>query len=671
MNKYSEELKKLFKLSEVEAIKLNHSYVGSEHFVLAILSNPSNMKKIFNKQSISYKKFKNTIINIIQKKKNINPSIYTSLFKKIIDNAIIYNTENGKSIINITDILISLIDENEGIAIEALKKLNCNMELLYRDILILNNNIAKSILREIGINLCEEVKKDQFTRTIGREKEIKRIVEILARKNKNNPILIGEAGVGKTAIVEEIAYLISKNKVPQFLKNKKIILLNISSVVSGTKYRGEFEEKLNKIIKEIEDDDELILFIDEIHTLVGAGGAEGAIDASNILKPALARNNIKCIGATTLNEYKKYIEKDKAFDRRFQKVLIKEPNAMETQYILKKIKKDYEKFHNVTISDELLNCIVDLSNKYIFDRKNPDKSIDILDEVCAKANVSSVFNKNNKVVTMDMLKSVLEEKSNSKILELEKYKVNINTLTNKVVGQEDVIKQINDILNTLKIKDSKKPLSLIFNGPSGVGKTFLVKELSKCLNMNLIKLDMGEYSSEISINRIIGSPQGYVGYDENNTTFESLKEYPYSIILLDEIDKAHYSVLDLFFNIFEEGKLKNSKNETINFNNCIFIMTTNKFYTNNIGFDGKIKQKINDDLFCKEFSNRIDYYIPFNQLERKHIKKIINNLCKNKNLTLSNEEINSIVLESNYKISGARKLEQFVSKLINSKILNH
>ena len=522
--------------------------------------------------------------------------------------------------------------------------------------------------------------------------------------------------MGKTAIVEELAKKIVSNNVPNFLKNTTIISVNISSLVSGTKYRGDFEEKLNKIIKELEDNKKIIMFIDEIHTLVGAGGAEGAIDASNILKPALSRGNIKCIGATTINEYKKYIEKDKALDRRFQKIYIEEPNNKETLTILKRIKKDYEKYHNVKVNDNVLEKIVYLSKKYINDRKEPDRSIDILDEICAKAEVKNkndilckqkkelekiITKKHNaiktkdyktasiirqeekrlektintitnkpkiKEVTINDLKNVLEYKSNSLVKELNK-NINYDLIKEKIkeniIGQDNIIDNIINIINTND--DDKKPLSFLFNGKSGVGKTLLAKRISQELKYNFIKLNMSEYSSDMSINKIIGSSQGYVGYEDVNTVFEKMKDKPNSLILLDEIDKANEKVVDLFLNILDEGYLTNSKGENLYFNNSIFILTTNKIKNKtNCGYI-KDNYQTNYDSFDKEYINRIDYLFTFNSLNKDNIEKIIMLYSKKYNKKIDSNAINNIINNCKYNKYGARKIKNLFFKEINKK----
>lgn len=711
MIEYTNELKKIFKFSEIEAKKLNSKYIDTEHFILSLLKYNSEVSSILKKYNVSYDKYLREIEEY--KKETIVSNMYSLNLKKIIDNACYYDKDNKESIVSVNSVFLSILENDEGIGVKTLEYLNVNLDSLYSEIKKKVQNTKNLYIREIGIDFNLKAKLNEFERTIGRDKEIDRLIEILARKNKNNPILVGEAGVGKTAIVEELSKRIVSGNVPSFLKDTTIMSVNMSNLVAGTKYRGEFEEKLGKVIKELESNKNIIIFIDEMHTLVGAGGAEGAIDASNILKPVLARNTIRCIGATTLNEYKKYIEKDKALDRRFQKIYIEEPSTNETLNILKKIKKDYEKYHNVKLNNSVLETIVKLSKRYIKDRYEPDRSIDILDEVCAKAGVkennkdiNKLINqkkkviklknqllkdknykeaskikkeekileekikqnlkvKEQKIVTTRDLKEVLEYKSNSYVKELNKnmnYNKIINNLKNNIIGQDKIIE---DILFTIKNNiNEQKPLSILFNGPTGVGKTMTAKEISKELRYNFIKLDMSEYSSDMSINKIIGSAQGYVGYEDVNTVFEKIKDKPNSLILLDEVDKASKKVLNLFLNLLDEGYLTNSKGEKLYFNNSIFLLTTNNLKSiNNFGFV-KEKRKIDYDTFNKEFINRIDYIFEFNNLTKENILTIINKELIKYNKKLKEEQINSILLSSEYEIYGARKIKNLISKKI-------
>lgn len=718
MIKYNNDVIKILKQSEKEMYELNDSIVTIDHFILATLKLDNNIKKILNRLHIDYKTYKSYMKkNITNKNKNL--VFYSIDFKKILDLSCDTANRYQSNEVKLEHIFITIIDENIGVSI--LKSINLNLEAFYKELLNLFNK-SNEIIADIGTNFTELAKSKKLSNIVGRDKEIKQIIEILARKNKNNPILIGEAGVGKTAIIEELANLIASNNVPFFLKNKQIISINISSIISGTKYRGEFEEKINKILKECESRDDVILFIDEIHTIVGAGGAEGAIDASNILKPSLARGTIKLIGATTISEYKKTIAIDKALDRRFQKVIINTPDKEETYNILKNIKNEYEKFHNVIISDKLLKAISDLSEKYILDRNNPDKSIDILDEACASTSVikdyktinnlrkkllninkikeESIKNndyekalkckeeeqkilnrinlnsKSKKEVNINTIIKIIESKCNSKIYDIDTnktYEYLKNNLNKKIIGQE---KEINNIINRLKILSLKKdnlPISFLINGPSGIGKTLFANELSKLTNRNLIKLNMNDYQSEISINKIIGSPQGYVGYDDNNTVLEDLKLNPNSIILLDEIDKSNINIINLFNKILEEGIIKNSKNETFNFKNTIIIFTSNAPKYKSIGYINKVQ---NDETISEKFIQNINYIINFNELEKDSIKKIIDNYIKefnynySINIKLNNNEIEDIINKSSYKETGAKNIKKILKEYLEKELLS-
>ena len=538
--------------------------------------------------------------------------IYTPLLKKVIKNA---EMHAKNSYITPLMLLESLLEEGEGIAIRILISMGLDIDKLYDEIKLKDKKSNQKLeIYNIGKEMSKDL-SDNFV--VGREKEIDLITETLLRKNKNNPLLIGDAGVGKSAIVEELARRIKKGDVPNALKNKKIISIEMSSLVAGTKYRGEFEEKLNKIIKEVENNPEIILFIDEIHTLSNAGGAEGAINASDILKPYLARGKIKVIGATTTNEYNKFIAKDKALSRRFDLIKINEPSIDETINILSKIKPSFEHHYNIKISEENIRQIVDLTNKYILDRFNPDKSIDLLDSVCAMKEVKSPKEKNI-IILKNKLSNIIEAKekmvknnnfeealnyrkqeielnekiekeknssnriTNNDIKEVMLRKSNIPNiknnwkdlkayLNNEIVGQEEAI---NEIIASLKSKESDLPVSILLTGSTGVGKTKTVKEIATYLKMPLVRLDLSEYNEPVSINRLIGSSAGYVGYDDENI-FDRIRMYPNSIVLLDELEKANSNVINLFLQVLDEGFITNAKGEKIDFKNTYIFMTSN------------------------------------------------------------------------------------------------
>ncbi len=702
MNKYTIELRKILKTSEIEAKENKDELIGTEHILLSLLNTKNSLTPTLNELGITYNLVKN---EIPVGNNNKDYVFYKNEFLKILEDIIIKKNDLEEEI-TLPSLIYKILEDKDTNAYKILNNLNVDINKLKKNINLKNSENKVLLIKELGSNLTEEAKNNELDKVIGRDKEIERVIEILARKNKNNPILIGDAGVGKTAIVEELARRIVNDNVPPFLKGKEIISLNLASVISGTKYRGEFEEKLSKIIKELETSPNLIVFIDEIHTLVGAGGAEGAIDASNILKPALARGKIKCIGATTNNEFKTTIEKDKALERRFQKIYINEPSSEETKYILKKIKKDYEKYHNVIIPDSILDLTIKLSKKYIKDRYEPDKSIDILDEMCASASIIEKKNNYNKLknkidnlnkekniylisndfvnasitkekinelnkkienikvdnrnkVTINTLKKVLETKTNSTIYELEdlSYLKKLNSyLKSKVIGQNNAIDKLTSITEYYTKNTSNNPISILLKGSVGTGKTYLIEEYAKYLKLNLIKLDMSDFTNETSVNKIIGSPAGYVGYDEKNTILEKIKNFPLSIILVEDYLISHNKVQNLFNNILETGVITLSNNTKIDLSNALFVFSTKETKEkNNIGF-------ITNN---KDTENTFTYTITLNDLKEEDIRKIIKN-----NNNLSKEDIDKIILKSNYKTLGAKKINNLIRELHQSLVNN-
>ena len=750
LGNFEEDARKIIIKAKKEMMDLNHPYVGSEHLLLAILSTDNSISKKLKQYDLDYNKFKEEIIRIIGVGKvKSNWFLCTALLRRVIDNAIMESHENNDGKVTVEHLFSSLLEEGEGVAIRILIGMNIDIEELYQefsskiDFSKKKRTKKKLLLEEIGVDLTKKAMNHELDPVIGREKELKRVLEILSRRTKNNPILIGEAGVGKTAIVEQLANMIVDGDVPLNLRNKRIISLDMASTVAGTKYRGEFEERINKILKEIEYNDDIILFIDEIHTLVGAGGAEGAIDASNIFKPALARGKLRCIGATTIDEYKQNIEKDGALDRRFQKVNIEQPSKDAVKDILMHLKNIYEQYHYVTISEEMIDLIISLSEKYIYDRNEPDRTIDILDEVCAKVSLKEsrdfknynrlkkelekttskknkaiidhdfntashikeqenqilndinlielkLYKKNReKVVTKDDIIEVISsrtkipiyEENLSSAKEIEKLK---NKLSSKIIGQKEAIKELITIAKKIKLglKEEKKPYSILFVGPSGVGKTMLSKEFAKeIVGENVIKLDMSEYIESNSVSKIIGAAPGYVGYDDHNNILEEIRNKPYSILILDEIEKANQTVINLFYQILDEGKIKNSVGKTIRFDNVTIIMTSN------VGFDeikvGFNKNEENDsslkESFPVPFLNRIDSIVTFNQLKRDDIEilikeklNVIKNKYKSKNIKIKYKSTiyDEIIKLSNYEEFGARKLDKVIKDKVDSLIVD-
>ena len=735
-SKFSKEARKVLTNMQKEMSELRHPYIGTEHLLLSILKyGLEEDKDKLSEYGVTYEVFKKELIDIVGKgSKTSEFYLYTPLLRTVIENAMLISEDKNKSYVDSSDLLIALLEEKEGVAIRILLSLDINIEDLYDEFCTLNIKSAskeKLLLNKFG----EVLNNKNIDPVIGREEEIKKIIQILSRRNKNNPLLIGDAGVGKTAIVEEVAKRIEEEKVPENLKNKKIISISMASLVAGTKYRGEFEERVQKIIDELESNENYILFIDEVHTLVGAGGAEGAIDASNILKPALARGKLKLIGATTKEEYKSTIEKDKALSRRFQNVVVEEPTKEVTLNILTTLAPIYENFHNVSISNDNLKLIVDLTDKYIYDRKMPDKAIDILDEVSSKVSISKSLKKNKISVLSDEINNIISLKNNSIInndydkallykqeemklktkynkikasnKELKKIIVKdtdiklvveektgipiinkkINLLDNKkIIGQDNAIYEINKLLKKIKLGFRKqKPYSFLFVGPTGVGKTYLAKEIAKNLSSidNLIRLDMSEYRESHSISKIIGSPPGYVGYDEGKNIFQLVKEKPYSVILLDEIEKGSNEVINLFLQILDEGKAKNSSGELIRFDNTIIIMTSNISYnTNEIGFnnkENKTREKEIKDILGTPLINRIDKVLYFNNLTKEDIIKVIKlklNILKDKykkenvNITINKSIVDDILNASNFSKYGARKIDKIIDSYVDNFIID-
>lgn len=694
VNKFSFSISKIFKTAEEEMFTLHHPYVGSEHLLLSLLKLDKNIQKLASKYNLTYDKFREELILVVgTSTKKSSFVLYTPLLKRII-NLAMEDARELEEELNCMHLFRAMLEEGEGIAIRILYAMNINLDGLYDD---LSNNTSKINnnleLLKIGKSMNDLVNSDDLV--IGRDKELSLVIETLIRKNKCNPLLVGEAGVGKTAIVEELVRKIAKKEVPTFLQNKKIVMLEMGSLVAGTKYRGEFEEKLTKVIKELENNPDIILFIDEIHTIANAGGAEGAINASDILKPYLARGKIKIIGATTTAEYNKFILKDKALNRRFEVIKVIEPTIYETEEILKRIKPSFESHYNIKITSQNITDIVKLTDKYITDRKNPDKTIDILDSVCAMKEVASdntakileyenakkqiVTKKENmvkshnfkkalefscaevkidkeikkatnqalKITEKDIL-TLISRKCNIPILES---KINFKSLgkhlKNNLIGQD---KAIDKIIDNLQNHDEDKPFSLLLTGSTGVGKTETVKQISKYLNMPLLRLDMSEYNQDITINRLLGSSAGYVGYDDG-AIFDKIKMEPFTCILVDELEKASPSVINLFLQILDEGFVTNAKGEKIDFKNTLIFMTSNVKGSKKIGFMDTKKNY--NEFFSKEFIARFTDIIEYNDITEEML-----------DIYLKKNNISDKSIIKNFDISkqGFRGLKHYLVK---------
>ena len=749
-SRFSEEAQKALIYAKKEMNNLRHPYVGSEHLFLAILSMKDlDITKTLASYNITYEIFKKELIKIVGVGKEANEwFLYTPLLKRVIETASLNSKEKGEVEVSVNELFLAILEEGEGVAIRLLIGLNIDVDEIYNAIygdIKSNKKILhrKLSVEEFGVNLNKRVTSNEIDPVIGRDEEIKSLIEILCRRGKNNPLLIGEAGVGKTAIVEELARRIVNDNVPKVLKGKTIISLPMANLVAGTKYRGEFEERVSKILKELEDNDDIIIFIDEIHTIVGAGGAEGAIDASNIVKPALARGKIQLIGATTTYEYHTFIEKDKALNRRFQIIMIEEPTKAKTKEILKKLKPLYEAYHFVSIGDDIIDLIVELSDTYIYEYYQPDKSIDILDEVCTKASLLEnkndtvlleintelqevISNKKKAIIKQDFdLASTYKEKEKQllskkndlelKIISKKKpkkitkemvadviylktkipvYEINkssrkvINNLEKElkkvVLGQDDIITDLVKRVKKVRLGFQDKPHieSFLFCGRTGVGKTLLVKEFARLLygDDNFIRLDMSEYKETHTVSKIIGSPPGYVGFDNHLTVLDTIRMHPHCVILLDEIEKASSEVMKLFLQVLDEGVLTDSRGRKVRFDNVFLFMTTNLGYTkDSIGFT-ESKNNIDIEAFLGvEFVNRIGKIYYFNDISSDVIHNIVEKRLdvliegfkkKDLKIKISSKIVDKVIKESNYEKFGARRVDKVIDEVVTPIIVD-
>ena len=773
--KFSESARNVIESAEKIAISLGHNFVGSEHILYGMASGENGIaSNILKKQNISSQDILFKIREIFGSENGtiLKTQGFTPKTKILIEDA--YEETERLYLRNIgtEQLLLAILKNKENMAYKILIELKFDVSKAYDEIIkiimteeelnkdkkLSSKKSSKSnILSQYGTDLNKLAMEGKVDSVVGRNKEIDRLIQILSRRNKNNPCLIGEPGVGKTAIVEGLAKNIIDQNVPEMLKNKKIFSLDLTSIIAGAKYRGDFEDRLKKCLVEVKKSEDVILFIDEIHTIVGAGAAEGAIDAANILKPILARGEIQLIGATTLDEYRKYIEKDAALERRFSPIIVDEPNKEETKEILLGIKEKYEEHHNVKINNEVIDEVVKLSSRYINDRHMPDKAIDLLDEAASKVRMKTFTIPENLKVIENRIKEIINKKNeainnqefeeaaqyrdkeietrNEYALEEERWRNNnikekvelekedvrdvianltkipvtkitedeneklINleeNLKKKVVGQEDAIKSISNAIKRSRvgINDPNKPLcSFLFLGPTGVGKT----EITKALAYNLfgsenvvIRLDMSEYMEAHSVSKIIGSPPGYVGYEEEGMLTKKVRSNPYSIILLDEIEKAHQDILNVLLQILDEGILTDSTGRKINFKNTIIIMTSNiganKITENrSLGFGNNStnennKKTVMNELrkeFKPEFINRIDEIIVFNKLNKENIVNIIDIIVeklqerlKDKNIKIElTDKFKTYIIEHEIDLNyGARDLKRKLQEIIENEI---
>ncbi|MCI8575846.1 MAG: ATP-dependent Clp protease ATP-binding subunit [Bacilli bacterium] len=698
------EVAELLEIAEQERVELRHPYVGSEHLLLAILKQDKEVAKKLKNVGLTYAKFRQELLDIMGSSSKVQELIlYTPLLKRILEIALEDAEENNNGHVTTRHLLLAMLEEGEGIAIRIMISMNIDIDDLY-DSLKKKKSSKKERdnleIYKIGVVLNDVVNKEEVV--VGREKELDSMIETLLRKKKNNPLLVGKAGVGKTALVEELVRRIGRNEVPESLENMEVIMLEMGSLVAGTKYRGEFEERLTKLIREIIENKHIILFIDEIHSMVNAGGAEGAINASDILKPYLARGELKCIGATTTEEYYKFIEKDKALNRRFEIIHLEEPTLEQTKEILLKVKKEYENHHRVKISTQNIDDILKLGNDYLFSAQNPDKSLELLDSVCARVKTKKEKKTNNpekklqklipkkeqliregnfeeallltkeenrlknaspskkrlttKIETKDIME-VIEQKTGIPLLESKEERLaKIETQLRKtIIGQDEALTKIMATLG--KKRSPKRPLSFLLLGPTGVGKTETVKQISKAFNQknNLIRLDMSEFSLDTSIHKLIGTPGGYVGYGEPYL-FQKLKENPYRIILVDELEKAGSRVWNLFLQILDEGFITDSMGEKIYFDKSIIFMTSNLEQKDCVGFAKRDNKELEETL-SKEFLGRFDAIINY----QKITKEIALEFMKRQKKT--SEQIEKILQESDYEQYGLRNLSLMVNRL--------
>ncbi len=776
-NRFTEEAQKSIIVAQEEAKKLKHSYVGTEHLLLGLLGveeggayeilkeNGINLEQVLQetKKIVGVGEFETDIIG------------FTPRTKRVFELSFLEARNLNNQYVGTEHILLGLIEEGEGVAVVVLRKLGLDLEELFADIVDEMTERSPKTTSKINSKKKETPNLDKYGRdltktaiegkvdpVIGRNKEIERIIQILSRRTKNNPVLIGEPGVGKTAIAEGLAQKIILGDVPDIIKDRTVITLDLASMLAGAKYRGEFEERFKGTINELIENPDIIVFLDELHTIVGAGAAEGAIDASNILKPVLARGELQLIGATTLDEYRKHIEKDSALERRLQPIMVEEPTVEDTVKILEGLRDKYEAHHNVEITDEAIEAATELSYRYISDRFLPDKAIDLIDEAASMIRMKSYtapeeleklkleledtnkekdkaideqnfekaaelrdrekkiedelakekvrWEKATKATDMvvryeDIAKIVsdwtgvpvqkMTEEESEKLLKLEEI------LHRKVIGQNQAVDAVSSAVRRARVglKDPNKPVgSFIFVGPTGVGKTHLAKALSEVLfgdEHAMIRIDMSEYMEKHSVSRLIGSPPGYIGYDEGGQLTEAVRQKPYSVILFDEIEKAHPDVFNILLQILDDGRLTDSTGRTVDFKNTVIIMTSNVGdrsikKQNTLGFATvediekeeyvRMKETIMEELrrqFRPEFLNRIDDTIVFHSLEKEDVKSIVmimldelkNRLGKLEvNVDFSEDIIEYISQKGFDPEYGARPLERTITNMIENKL---
>ncbi|HWQ30900.1 MAG TPA: ATP-dependent Clp protease ATP-binding subunit [Negativicutes bacterium] len=778
-DKFTERAQKVMVYSQEEAVNLDTNYIGTEHLLLGLIREGEGIAaQVLKGKGITLEAARQQVEALVGRGEQKVEQVlgYTPRTKTVIELSVEEARNMGHSYVGTEHLLLALLHEGEGVAASLLQALGFSYNGIRQEIMaLMNNEGAKGkqasaqekggntpALDQFGRDLTEMAKEGKLDPIIGREKEIERIIQILSRRTKNNPVLIGDPGVGKTAIAEGLAQKIVEGNIPEILRGKKVITLDLSSMVAGSKYRGEFEERLKSVMNEIREAKNIILFIDEMHTIIGAGGAEGAIDASNILKPALARGEIQAIGATTMDEYRKHVEKDPALERRFQPVMVGEPTKEEALQILEGLRDKYEAHHKVKITDEAIRAAVDLSDRYITDRYLPDKAIDLVDEAASKVRIklftappdmkkleeelaamdkekaeaislqnyeraaqirdsmqtikqqledskknwNDKASSRNSVVTEEDIAAIvsswtgipvmkLAEEESKKLLNLEAI------LHERVIGQEEAVMAVSKAIKRARVglKDPQRPVgSFIFLGPTGVGKTELSKALAEALfgdENAVIRVDMSEYMEKHTVSKLIGSPPGYVGYEEGGQLTEKVRRKPYSVVLLDEIEKAHPDVFNVLLQILDDGRLTDGKGRTVDFKNTIVIMTSNVGVSTirkqaTLGFSTstnekednyeKMKGNIMEELkrtFRPEFLNRIDEIIVFHQLDEEHLKKIVELMLKSllgriseMNIKIDvTDKAKLLLVEKGYdQAYGARPLRRAIQKLVEDQL---
>ena len=778
-DKFTDKARKVLVLAQEEARGLHQPYVGTEHVLLVLLKEEDGLAaQALERLGVHYEATVAAIRRIVTIDESTDVSghlSFTPRVKRVLENSLREAMQMGQSYISTEHLLLGIIRENEGTAIEVLERMGVSgddLRAALNDLVGQSSVFAgqqfdpqasssDSVLKEFSVDLTKKAADGKLDPVIGRAGEIERMMQILCRRQKNNPLLLGEPGVGKTAVVEGLAQLIVADQVPDILRNRRLVTLDVSALVAGSKYRGEFEERLKKCIKEVEQADDIILFIDELHTIIGAGAAEGSMDAAAILKPPLSRGEIQIIGATTLDEYRKHLEKDSALERRFQTLVIKEPNEEQAVRIMEGLRDKYEEHHHVHFSDEALQAAVSLSDRYIQDRFLPDKAIDVIDEAGARMRIRNMVlpdeiqelddklralraekdaaiadqdferaaevrdreakvreerkkaqveweDKTEKIVneigvediadvvsmTTGVPVSNLTEAETEKLLRME------SVLHERVIGQEEAVTALSKAIRRSRsgLKDPKRPAgSFIFLGPSGVGKTELSKTLAEFLFNSqdaLISFDMSEYMEKHTVSRLIGSPPGYVGYDEGGQLTTAVRQRPYSVVLFDEIEKAHPDVFNILLQILEEGRLTDAQGRMVDFRNTVIIMTSNVgareiTTTAPLGFSFSGATGLNDDeiktrvmsevkrLFRPEFLNRIDEIIVFKSLTEDEIVEIVNLMVADlrdrlieQNMTINmSDAANRLIAKEGTDLSfGARPLRRAIQRLLEDPI---